>query len=229
MSSARRTTHRRWRWEEAGAAAAPTEVPSSRRLPRAGPCRPPEAHFPLASPRHHRSVPRGTDCLPPAGRCSREHLGGARGRDGGDAGVRSCNAKGQGESSRSLASADPRPTSCVGAGCMSRRRRERLWRSDRAAGRPRGSRAVTEMVRRDSVLCLDRPPARIPHAGPGDGPTGARRFVSPRAPVRNGKQGMPRIVARPVGRGTRSDHRTPRVSPMSAIRATHPTRCELHA
>lgn len=56
------------------------------------------------------------------------------------------------------------------------------------------------MVRRDSVLCLDRPPARIPHAGPGDGPTGARRFVSPRAPVRDGPQGMPRIVARPVGR-----------------------------
>jgi hypothetical protein len=42
------------------------------------------------------------------------------------------------------------------------------------------------MMRRDSVLCLDRPPARIPHAGPGDGPTGARRFISPRAPSQTG-------------------------------------------
>ena len=114
------------------AAAAPSSVPSSRRFRRAGPYRRSAARSPRALPRCHRSVPRGTDCLPREGRCSREHLGGARGRDGGDAGVRSCNAKGQGESSRSLASADPRPTSCVGAGCMSRRRRERLWRSGRA-------------------------------------------------------------------------------------------------
>ena len=108
------------------------QVPSSRRFRQAGRDRPPGAHSPRASSRRHRSVPRGTDCLLPAGRCSRERLDGAHGRDGGDAGVRSCNAKGQGESSRSLASADPRPTSCVGAGCMSRRRRERLWRSGRA-------------------------------------------------------------------------------------------------
>ena len=32
------------------------------------------------------------------------------------------------------------------------------------------------------VLCLDRLPARIPHAGSDKGPTRARRFVSPRAP-----------------------------------------------
>ena len=55
-----------------------------------------EARFPPAAARRHRSVPRDTDCLPRAGRCSREHLSGVRGHDGGDAGVRSCNAEGQG-------------------------------------------------------------------------------------------------------------------------------------
>src|SRR5687768_356965 len=48
------------------------------------------------------------------------------------------------------------------------------------------------------VLCLDRLPARIPHAGSGKGPTRARRFVSPRAPVRDGTLVLPRVDARPV-------------------------------
>src|SRR5690349_12005255 len=105
---------------------------------------------------------------------------------------------------------------CDGAGCC------RAVTTDGYGVRPHGAGAARNtrcdgMVRRDSVLCLDRPPARIPHAGPGDGPTGARRFISPRAPVTHGSLGLPRIVARPVGRETRSDRRTPRVSPIRAI------------
>ena len=56
-------------------------------------------------------------------------------------------------------------------------------------------RRSVDVVRRDSVLCLGRPPARIPHAGPDDDSPWARRFVSPRAPNAKGLRGLPRIVA----------------------------------
>lgn len=229
MPSGRRTRRRGSRSGAAGAGAGPTPVRSALHFQMGGPSPRPGARSPRASPRHHRSVLRDTDCLPPGGRCSREHPGGARGRDGGDAGVRSCNAEGQGESSRSLASADPRPTSCVGAGCMSRRRRERLWRSGRAAD----GRGITRCDGSGATRL-----GAVPRSSAGADPSrGAGRWSYRGAALRlasctrrnNGPQGMPRIVARPVGRETRSDHRTPRVSPMTAIRATHPTRCELHA
>ena len=48
------------------------------------------------------------------------------------------------------------------------------------------------------VLCLDRLPARIPHAGSDKGPTRARRFVSPRIPVGDGTPVLPRVDARSV-------------------------------
>jgi len=44
-------------------------------------------------------------------------------------------------------------------------------------------RRSVDVVRRDSLLCLGRPPARNPHAGSDDDSPRARRFVSPRAPT----------------------------------------------
>lgn len=41
-------------------------------------------------------------------------------------------------------------------------------------------RRSVDVVRRDSLLCLGRPPARNPHAGSDDDSPRARRFVSPR-------------------------------------------------
>src|SRR5450759_5695238 len=69
---------------------------------------------------------------------------------------------------------------------------------------PRRNARCDGLVRRDSVLCLIRLPARNPHAGQDEIPTRARRFISLRAPVTDGPLGLPRVIARRVGRETRS-------------------------
>ena len=90
-------------------------------------------------------------------------------------------------------------------------------------------RRSVDVVRRDSVLCLGRPPTRIPHAGPDDDSPRARRFVSPRASTGKWATGVATHRCLPVGRLSQSGRQVPRVSPIRSIRATHLPTCELRA
>ncbi len=110
-----------------------------------------------------RSALRGTGSARPA-RLRGGRWSGVHGHDGGDAGVRSCNAVGQGENSRITPTACSRPAMCD------------LSNRSVAYGTDTMSRGSTARLRRGSsdgvgngatrlVLCLNRLPARIPHAG----------------------------------------------------------------
>jgi hypothetical protein len=129
----------------------------------------------------HRSLagPRGTDCPHPS-RSRDGKWSGFRGRDGEDAGVRSCSAVGQGECSRSHAGDVLTSYRCdvsrrvVADGTVSR--------ECRTAGAPSENSDDDGKSATRLVLCLDCLPARIPHAGSSKGSTRARPFVSPRVP-----------------------------------------------
>ena len=86
----------------------------------------------------------------------------------------------------------------------------------------------------DSVTCF----GAVPHSSVGAEPSrGARRhscqgaaLISPHAPVADGPQGLPRVIA---SAGPDAKHRrryqTQRVSPLNTIRATHPAKARLPA
>ena len=142
------------------------------------PCRPRGARARVGR-RRSRAGPRGTDCPHPT-RSRDGEWSGFRGRDEGDAGVRSCSAVGQGECSRCHARGVLTSYRCdvsrrvVADGTVSR--------ECRTAGTPSEDSDDDGNSATRLVLCLDCLPARIPHAGSSKGPTRARRFVSPRAP-----------------------------------------------
>ena len=118
--------------------------------------------------RQLRQATRDTGSVRPA-RLRGGRRSGVHGHDGGDADVQSCSADGQGENSRIT------PRACSRrAVCDMSNRSVAVWN-----GSERMSRGSAARLRRGSsndvgygatrlVLCLDRLPARIPHAGSGE-------------------------------------------------------------
>ena len=163
-----------------------------------------------------RAALRGTDCLPsPQPNQSRWESGEVRGRDGEDAGVRSCNTVGQGEC-RGLRSGYPRGTECNAA-----------RRAVAGNGSGRGSHGLralikrsVDVVRRDSGAVPWSPAGADTSRGVGRSSPRARRSSRHVCPVFTG----PRVATHrclSTGRLSQSCRQMSRVSPQLTIRATH--------
>ena len=148
--------------------------------------------------RRLRLATRGTGSARPA-RLRGGRRSGVHGHDGGDAGVQSCSAVGQGENSRITRRACSRR-----AVCDRSKRSVAVWNGSGDVSRKCRTAAPWELGRcriwSDATGALPRSPAG---ADPSRGVRqtvlhGARRFVSPRASVEDGTLVLPRVDARSV-------------------------------